>query len=327
MSISSNASCGVRADGTSICWGADDTLEPGGVFETVYSSGGINCGHKGDSSVECWRSERWDVDPSEIFVGSYRALVEGTDNGPAMCGIRTDGALECWAEDRTGCSIYDVCDRLSPVQVPDGDFVDAWIGRGTVCGIEADGAALCWSLFFDHDDRVLLPTDFPEGSYVQAFEHNFDYCALDVDGTVVCVEAYDIGEVAFREEMDLDSIFSLNSTFGNMCGLRMDGTVSCFDIEDGRLVEMGGVPAGNFDQVVTNGDNAACGIRVDGTVDCWAINTDGRDVDDERMITDQVPSGAFRSLSMENDLACGIKTDGSVVCWGDVGSRHQCFAQ
>ena len=50
-------SCGVRDDGTAVCWGNNDRGQadaPGGVFGSVSAGGGHSCGVREDGTAVCW---------------------------------------------------------------------------------------------------------------------------------------------------------------------------------------------------------------------------------------------------------------------------------
>ena len=64
---------------------------------------------------------------------------------------------------------------------------------------------------------------------------------------------------------------SLSAGFGHTCGLRTDGSVACWGLNDqGESSPPPGVFAS-----VTVGDNFSCGLRPNGAAECWGYN-DGR---------------------------------------------------
>jgi len=53
--------CGLRADGTIVCWGCDDCVAgfltaPSGTFVQMTAGGGHACALKTDGTVTCWGS-------------------------------------------------------------------------------------------------------------------------------------------------------------------------------------------------------------------------------------------------------------------------------
>jgi len=95
--------CGVRDDGTVVCWGCeglDDELseicdEPSGVFRVISSEGLHTCGIHNDNTLHCWGHI---VGGSELTPpsGSYTALDSG---GAHTCALGEQGALHCWGCD------------------------------------------------------------------------------------------------------------------------------------------------------------------------------------------------------------------------------------
>ena len=110
------------------------------------------------------------------------------------------------------------------------------------------------------------------------------------------------------------------------CGLRTDGTVTCWGINDKRQAD---APAQAFVSVSAGGEHS-CGVLVvakersivqgdgvvvqgdgvapvSGPVVCWGANSEGQ--------TD-APEGAFMSVSAGGTHSCGVRVGGAVVCWG-----------
>lgn len=89
--------CGLRTDGSVVCWGNDDYNQvsdtPTGTFTFIAASLDHTCGLRTDATVACWGNDDHgqvsDIPANDrfdsIFVGTYH-----------NCGIRTDGAAICW---------------------------------------------------------------------------------------------------------------------------------------------------------------------------------------------------------------------------------------
>ena len=110
--------CGVRIDGSAVCWWPIDlerllsewqiyadifddrgqTAPPEGDRFTAISSGGLHaCGLRVDGSVACWGSnDRGQIAPPE---GSFAAISSGYD---FTCGLREDGTVACWGSIQFG---------------------------------------------------------------------------------------------------------------------------------------------------------------------------------------------------------------------------------
>jgi hypothetical protein len=87
------------------------------------------------------------------------------------------------------------------------------------------------------------------------------------------------------------------------CGLKTDGTVACWGIDD---YGQSNPPAGTFIDVSAGGFHT-CGVKTDGTVACWGYNGYGASTP---------PSGTFTEVSAGDYHTCGLKTNGTVACWG-----------
>jgi hypothetical protein len=100
------------------------------------------------------------------------------------------------------------------------------------------------------------------------------------------------------------------------CGLRPDGTATCWGYEYG-----GTVPGLWFD--LDTGTYTGCGIRADGdpadggpgTLACWGRLDYGLGT---------APDGAFTQVSVGEFHACALRPDGTLACWGrnDLGQTN-----
>lgn len=137
--------CGIREDGTVVCWGLsdDDVPPPEGTFYQV-SSGGYSasrggagcdsCGVRTDGSIACWGyNELRPLPPPE--EGSYRQVSVGDG---CVCGLRTDSTVACWGE---ACSLDEYS---SASDVPEALFTQVASGGTYACGLRTDGQLVCW---------------------------------------------------------------------------------------------------------------------------------------------------------------------------------------
>lgn len=90
----------------------------------------------------------------------------------------------------------------------------------------------------------------------------------------------------------------------NSCGVRADGTVTCWGYTDtlGRWT-----PAQGAFTAISAGSFHACGVRTDGLVACWGHNMGGEA---------SPPGGTFSAVSAGGYGSCGIRPDDELVCWG-----------
>ncbi|MCY3663222.1 MAG: hypothetical protein OXH28_10455 [bacterium] len=87
------------------------------------------------------------------------------------------------------------------------------------------------------------------------------------------------------------------------CGLRADGTVSCWGGDSHGQTD---APNGRF-SAVSAGLTHSCGLRTDGTITCWGGNENGQS---------DALDGQFTAVSAGGYLSCGLRTDATAVCWG-----------
>ena len=168
--------CGVRADGSILCWGENHFGQadaPGGAFSSV--SGGLDhtCGVRIDGTVVCWGSNtNWEdknIGQAEPPDGEFSSVSAGDYR---TCGVRTDGTVVCWGESfedyhfidrrpRAPQSLRYVWDNSTVVVSWDASegaeyYAIYYDERGTSCRIDHDGPVFC-------DE---LSTNIPVNSYV-----------------------------------------------------------------------------------------------------------------------------------------------------------------
>ena len=304
-------SCGIRTDGTVVCWGANwegQADPPQGEFTVLSSGWDHSCGIRTDGAVACWGSR---FSRAGVPEGTFVSVSAGRYY---TCGIRTDGTVVCWGANRNG--------QADP---PDGEFTDVAASVVHSCGIRTDGAVVCWGA--NRNGQA----DPPEGHFTDVAAGNAHTCGLRTDARVECWGLIDPPEGRFS---------TVSGTSGHMCGLGTDGAVVCWganeegqaDPPDGRFTA---VSAGNSHSCGVRGGGSvvcwgidwsgepeppdgvfvassvgnlhACGLRLDGTVACWGSNGSGQATP---------PAGTFSAVAAGGSHACGLRLDGTVACWG-----------
>ena len=136
---------------------------------------------------------------------------------------------------------------------------------------------------------------------------------------------------------EAETFASISTGDFSTCGLRVDGTATCWGAFDYALPEgetFTLISAGGSSACVLHADgfavcwgpaqltpptdetfvsigasfDFACGLRADGTVACWGNNEYGQS---------SPPEGeTFTSISVTHYHACGLRADGAAVCWG-----------
>ena len=280
VSAGKELSCGLRSDGTVVCWGNNawgQADAPEGEFSTVSAGYGHSCGLLADETVVCWGAN-WDGQ-TDAPDGKFSTVSAGYGHS---CGIRTDWTVVCWGRNSDG-----------QTDAPDGKFSTVSAGYGHSCGIRSDRTVVCWGRNSDGQ------ADVPDGKFRTVSAGYWHSCGIRTDGTVVCWGANSLGQAS----APWGEFRTVSAGAGHSCGIRTDGTVVCWGHNtDGRSDP----PEGKF-RWISAGAGHSCGVRADGTVVCWGHNTDGRS---------DPPEGKFRWVSAGFAHSCGVRADGTVVCWG-----------
>ena len=169
--------CGVRADGRPVCWGADlygQAVPPAGPFRMISGGDNHSCGLRVDGSVACWGANgvgQTTAPPqlfSQISVGANHA-----------CGVRTaDNAIACWGG-------FNDFGEATP---PAGTFRMVSAGKEHSCAVTSAGAVTCWG----RNDAG--ETIAPAGSFEQVSIGDDHSCARTALGAVVCWGATTAGQ-------------------------------------------------------------------------------------------------------------------------------------
>jgi len=247
--------CGLRTNGTVVCWGKTYDYPPpsDADFQQISAGGsgfndrGHTCGVKSNGSVVCWGSN---ADGESIPpTGTFQQVSAG---GNSTCGLKTDGTVECWGirtplpsiipvkQISNGlnhlCGLMDnpfdgyvICDDDIGGPASE-DFQQISTGNDHACGVKINGGVSCWG---DDSEGQASP---PSGTFQQVSAGLFYTCGINTAGGVVC--------------------WGSNHLSGNFIGRASP-------------------PAGTFRQV-SAGALHACGVKTDGSVVCWGDNEHGQ---------------------------------------------------
>ena len=149
------SSCGLRADGTPLCWGDNRRSRslvlspPGGEFLNVSMGQRRACGLRPGGSVECWgeivvRGEdtnSWEYTEGSVVYNADPAAGQGYVDldvgGWHACGLRPDGGVYCWNWWRRA---------IDTDYVLEGPYESISAGFLHSCGLRRDGGVDCWGL-------------------------------------------------------------------------------------------------------------------------------------------------------------------------------------
>src|SRR5262245_40399914 len=117
LAASRNTTCGIRDDGTVMCW--DVNTSAYWTFTLQYQQLSGSCALRSDGTDECWLMDA--RPPAGPFI-------QVADIEVHACGLQPDGTVVCWgAEDET-------------VAPPEGTFVFVAASLRNFCGIRTDGS-------------------------------------------------------------------------------------------------------------------------------------------------------------------------------------------
>ncbi len=264
ISASNRHTCGLRADGTIVCWGGNQgwdydgskyfeelgqAVAPAGQFSAVSAGRWHSCGLRTDGTITCWGDNS--IGQSSAPSGQFVAVSAG---GHFTCALRPNGKIVCWGRNHKG-----------QLDAPTGRFTSVSSSWHHSCGLRTDGTITCWG------DNRHSKTDSPSGRFTAVAAGPLHSCAVRVDGTAVCWGHNGFGQA--EPPTDPASKFSaIAAEFSHSCGLRTDGTIACWgENDDGEL----DAPANQFNAVSIGADHS-CGLRVNGSVICWGANYYGQ---------------------------------------------------
>ena len=306
VATTEDSTCGLRTDGTVVCWGSNrygQADAPSGQFRDVVASPNHSCGLRTDGTVICWGYNHHGQ--ADAPSGQFRDVAVGDDHS---CGLRTDGTVICWG---IGCVQTDSgsygfgCGRYRQADPPPGRFAAVSTAGVFSCGVRSDGSIECWGVTY-----LQSAAHPPDGRFSDVFLGNNHACALRVDGTAVCWGNNSWGQAVAPEGRFTDLVVGGNLHNAYSCGLRTDGVVVCWGARAGGAAELG-ASTGTFTSV-SAGDTYSCGLRTDHTLTCWG--TVGKTLNISYKYLP--PRGLYAEVSVGGRHACGLREDGTVVCWG-----------
>ena len=296
--------CGVKADGSMVCWGFnEDTFynytgqanPPAGSFRSVSAGLLHNCAVRTDGSVACWGDNS--EDQSDPPRGEFRFVSAGLYH---TCAVNTDSIVECWGSNQYG--------KADP---PDGYFHSVSAGGSHTCGVRANRSVECWG--YDAYGQAMPPA----GTFTAVSAGLSHACGLKENGSVVCWGDDGRGQATPPE----GDFVSISVGLQHNCGLKTDGSVACWGFdEDGQAT----APEGHFFSV-SAGVAHNCGVKRSGSIACWGSDGHRRSTPPDGQPEALPPSALaptvadrdrFVSVSAGHMHTCGVKRDNSVVCWG-----------
>ena len=198
-------SCGIRADNTAVCWGANEYGQadaPAGQFTAITASGFHSCGIRADHTAVCWGRNSDRV--ADAPAGQFTAI---TASGAHSCGIKADHTAICWGYNEYG-----------QADAPAGQFTAITAGGAHSCGIKPDHTAVCWGY------NEYGQADAPAGPFAAITAGDRHSCGIRADHTAVCWgRNLEGGAVAPAGQFT-----AITAGYLHSCGIRADHTAVCW---------------------------------------------------------------------------------------------------
>ena len=121
--------CGLRVDGSGVCWGSDQygqsSPPSGDKFTSIVAGAYHTCGLRVDGSGVCWGSDQYGQS-SPPSGDKFISIVAGAYH---TCGVRVDGSAICWGRNDHGQLAPTVTD--TPTDAPTATYTPTPTGTPT----------------------------------------------------------------------------------------------------------------------------------------------------------------------------------------------------
>lgn len=337
MSAGDKHSCGLTADGTAWCWGANSHGQIGDGTTTPRS------------------------DPTRISTSSkFTTISAGYAH---TCALTADGAAYCWGWNdllQSGASVRGT-NQLTPIAVPGGlQFTSIAPTVNGTCATTAAGNVYCWGhiQYTDAFNSALSgvvteqPTQIGAGMVAVVGGLDNHYCSVDAAGLAYCWQLLytypNAGPLIPPIGAPISTTLhftTLRVGYEHACGLVTGGQAYCWgrnnagQLGDGTttfsatpVAVAGGltfesIAVGGGTVIVDDGagisinGGISCGIVAGGKAYCWGANSLGQlgiASSASQANTPQPVAGGllFTGIRAGGFHACGLTTTGAAVCWG-----------
>lgn len=280
--------CGLKTDGSALCWGFSypdpDVIAMAGPWRSVAAGGDFACGIHMDGRLQCWGKPA----PAILLTPSAETYLQVSAGYASVCALRNDSTVICWASQaNTGIE-----------NVPQGRFVMVSVNDRYACGLGMSGHLTCWGT--NYNGR----TDAPAGAGFVSVSAGYAHgCALRDTGQAVCWGDNSTGAATPLSGLYTDVLAGSNYS----CGRRPDGTTVCWG---NSFVYSRDLP------VTTENFRAPIAQLALGGGEICAVDELGSSLCVMQKVAVQPPGGRFRTISLNATGGCGIARDDQVTCWG-----------
>ena len=295
--------CVIQADNMVVCWGSNaehQAIPPVGTFLQVSVGGYHSCAIRTDKTIACWglNLDGQATPPSGTFLQVSAGYWHS-------CGVRTNKTLACWGNNNPYWSDKDPYREMKEVKTfgqaepPSGTFLQVSAGGRHTCGVRTDHTVACCGSHLDEPNKKIGVWDQleldnsqsipPSGEFFQVGAGLNYTCGIRTDKSMECWGG-------FAELKPPTNTFYSQVPGGGRgrCGLKTNGTIVCFNIQD--------LPGSE-------------GIRVpNSTCRC---PYPGRPENDNSCACTSSPDQSFSQILEVGSISnCGVRTDNTVACWG-----------
>jgi alpha-tubulin suppressor-like RCC1 family protein len=256
--------CGVTADSTAYCWGANVWIDTtarglhtnvptkiqGSVAWTDISPGILHTCGLSKSIPYCWgdngagqlgdRTTTRHVDPQPVYGGfQFSQLASG---GYHTCGLTTAGSAFCWGFNANG-QIGDgtLTNRSAPTVVLGAlTFQSIGAGESWTCGLTTAGRVYCWGGVIGVAPQQTTPITYPTAPVFTSLAVGGGHaCALTGTGVAYCWGENSTGQVGDSTTVRRPApvavagglkFSSLSAGYQHTCGRTTDGAVACWGL-------------------------------------------------------------------------------------------------
>ena len=225
ISAGKSHNCGLRPDGTAVCWGNNGSGRASPPrderFISISAGNEHSCGITVGGRAVCWGGNEFGQSeaPGSAFVSVSAGKLQ-------TCGVRADGNAMCWGHQIRYSdggypeNVYPPSDKF--VSIHSQFYSGYGVGIQTSCGLRADGAVKCWG---GTNDGLADP---PAGRLVSIELGVRHACGVRSDGAAVC---WGRGEGASAAPTHY-SFASVSAGGSFSCGILDDGAIVCWGSDE-----------------------------------------------------------------------------------------------
>lgn len=321
--------CGLRGSGALYCWGRDlsgsldfprrvgssstwSTFAFGGSGACGINQGRLYCADYAPS-----------LDPSTTEpLGAFDDWVSYHHGGSdgRQCAIRGGGALYCWG------GFDGITEPTQITEIVDWSTVS--LRWDVTCGVRKTGDGYCWGRnelgLLGHGALADVPSP-------RRLEVAWRWQQIEIsNGTAFGIGDGNLyswgsnqrglrGQPSQPERIGTESDWlSVSGAGGNLCGLRVPGSLHCWNYADRTFVPKRIGDASDWTRLVQRSNR--CGIRSGGELYCWGSNNQGQLGNGTRnpeIVPARVGTAAdWAEVAVGPDHTCGLRRTGELYCWG-----------